>query len=129
MCFQTVTCVNLKLFSGLGQWKEKCKNRKTGMSEICGTSWFYVTCSAPVSDFAWLPADLPALLQEVSQCQHASSTQGVGEQQVPTLEKRPPEELYTNQEVFTCLGKHDVWTAENKLSSAEEKQLAITFCY
>ena len=94
--------------------------------QIFHLSSTYLTCPCPVPDSAWLSAVLPALLQEVSQCQHASPTKGVGEQQVPALEKRPPEELYPNEKLFTRLRKH-VWTAEISLSSVEEKQLPVTF--
>ena len=81
-----------------------------------------LTCPPPVSDSSRLLAVLPSLLQDVSEWQHDSSAQGVGEQQVPALEKRLPGKPYADQEVFTRPGKHDFQTAQRTLSSVGEKK-------
>lgn len=80
----------------------------------------YLTCPAPSSDCAWLSANLPGLLQDVCQRQRPSCSQGVGEKQVPTLEKRSRIALYSNQKLFTCLGKHHNPVADTVLSYEEE---------
>lgn len=104
-------------YIGLMVLLQHCNHDKLG-------HFLSLTCPLPISGSVWHLVHLPALLKVVSKCQHASSTQGISNNEKTALKKWPPEEPYPDQKLFTCLGKHVVvWTTESTLSSAEEKYI------
>lgn len=82
----------------------------------------FLTRPLPISDSVWLLVDLPALLEVVPKCQHASTTQSVCNQQVSAPEEGLPEDLHPEQKRFTRLGEHVILRVNSVCSSAPEKR-------
>lgn len=66
----------------------------------------HTTCPRPVPLPVRVLVSLPGLLQDVPQAEHHPAAHGVGQQEVPALEQRLPEEPYADQELFARLREH-----------------------